>query len=302
MRILIVPLLAALALAACNGAAADKQSTDYVEAVARAQDLSAARIDEFGNLFGQAWPIRERLVSTLLEAGVGTAFDGRLAALEELDPPEEYVDGHRILLAGVQDLVLIDKQAAAAVAADDMVAFVIANGQLGARSVELLVDLPKELCELHLGPNLPASTCEQDVVEDGSYESAIAGTMRDLQLESFATAGALGFPLSLTSEEQATLLEDQLPKMIDLHAGWILSMDSLSTQAPSEYADDHAALREFLQSSSGFFESASRDVAAGNPQRAASRLLQRDSIYCANESPFQTEEFRELLHLFERCE
>lgn len=303
MRILIVPLLAALALAACSGPAADKQSTEYVDAVASAQDLSAARIDEFGKLFGQAWPIREHLVSALLEAGVGTAFDDQLAALEVLDPPEEYADGHRTLLAGVQELVFIDKQAAAAVAADDMVAFVIANGQLGARSVKLLGDLPQELCELHLEPNFPASICEQDVVEGGSYESAISRTIRDLQLESFATAGALGFPISLTSEEQVALLEDQLPKMIDLHAGWMFLVDSLSTQAPSEYAEDHAALGALLQASSEFFESVSSEVAAGNPQRAASRLLQFDSTNCPHQSGFQTEEFKELLSpMFAGCD
>ena len=126
-----VAVVTALAVAACSDLSSEEE--EYFEEVRAAQALTASKFENFGEIFGQAWPLRSFLIDALLEAGVGTAFTGRLEALEELTPPERFRTDHERMVEVTRELVRVDGEAAQAVKDDDLARFVLLNGESWAR-------------------------------------------------------------------------------------------------------------------------------------------------------------------------
>lgn len=301
---LLGSLVVAVTIGACSSSPADDGASDYLEEVAASQQLTSARFAEFGELFGQSWPLRERLVSSLIEAGVGTAFDGQLEALEALQAPEQYADGHRILVDGFRGLVSVDKRAAAAVEADDMVAFAIFNGQLSARSTRLLADLPKDICHAltEAEERFSSEICERADWPDGTYQREITDAVWSLVLESRSIAGALGSPLSLTEAEQEVLLRSQIPQAAALLRTSIDQVAKMDASVPAEFAEDHESFKDVLSASLGFFETISEQLDSGEIQRAAASLVGFESFTCELEPSFETADFASLVDpVFENC-
>ncbi len=67
---------------------------EYFEQVQAAQKLIESKFENFGAIFGRAWPLRSLLIDALLQAGVGTAFTGTWEALEGLNAPERFRADH----------------------------------------------------------------------------------------------------------------------------------------------------------------------------------------------------------------
>ena len=75
-----------LVAAACSASqeGLNEEERQYAEEVKAAEALSTSKFENFSEVFGQTWPVRARLIGALQEAGVGTAFTERLAAMEQL--------------------------------------------------------------------------------------------------------------------------------------------------------------------------------------------------------------------------
>ena len=153
--ILPVSIMATLLALACSGsdptptptstsvptptAAPHQSELDYFEEVRSARTLTDQNFEKFGSLFGRVWPTRGALITALETAGVGTAFDATVEALERISPPAKHEVDHQALLSGTRHLAQLDKEAAEAVRSGDLVIFSLVNGAMS-RSSSAMID------------------------------------------------------------------------------------------------------------------------------------------------------------------
>ena len=86
--------------------AAEQAYLDDIEGVTM---LIGEKFAHFGELMGRVYATRGALFEALEEAGVGTAFDAGLAAMEALEPPERFRDDHALGLDGLRDFQRVDR-------------------------------------------------------------------------------------------------------------------------------------------------------------------------------------------------
>ena len=103
----------------------------YFDEARDAISLASAKFMRFGTIFSQAYATRQRLILALLTAGVGTAFSETAAALQDIDPPDQFAAEHQALLEGYLELLRLDGEARLAVEDGDLAGFVLINGRLG---------------------------------------------------------------------------------------------------------------------------------------------------------------------------
>lgn len=160
-------VLVALVAAACNSGgdsesvsplatavSTTEQDEAYFAELNAAQALTQANFSNFGEIFGSSWPVRSALISALLNAGVGKAFLDGLEALKQVQPPPHLQTVHQPMVDTNQRLYDLDSDAADAVRKDDLVRFVLLNGQMGEVSVSSLIALPAAVCNA-LTPAVP---------------------------------------------------------------------------------------------------------------------------------------------------
>ena len=114
--------------------AAEQAYLDELEGVTM---LIGEKFAQFGELMGRVYATRGALFEALEEAGAGTAFDAGLAAMEALEPPARFRDEHALGLDGLREFQRVDREVGQAVQDNDLVAFALANVQLGRLSVEI---------------------------------------------------------------------------------------------------------------------------------------------------------------------
>lgn len=103
----------------------------YLDELAGVTPLIVENFDKFGEILTQVYETRGALFGALEEAGAGTAFDAGLAHLEALEPPERYRDEHTLAVDDLRELQRIDRLVGQSVVDVDLVAFALANVELG---------------------------------------------------------------------------------------------------------------------------------------------------------------------------
>ncbi len=214
-----ISLVAGTVLTACTGSdPTDAKELEYFESVRAARALTDENFENFGTIFGRVWPIREAFISALVQAGVGDAFDGTVAALQGITPPMDLETDHVLLLAGTIELSQLDQQAADAVKADDLITFSRYNGHLGNALESMLGRLSPAYCSSLSEPGEePASACQsQDPVPGGTYGAELREELRAFVPAFRLVGSATGFSLSLSPEEIAVVIQTEIPEAISL--------------------------------------------------------------------------------------
>ena len=269
---------------------------EYLRGVEESERLMIAVFRGFGQIFSQTYPVREALVSALLEGGIGTPFVGKFAALEALDPPERFREDHRIWLEATRESLRVDTEAAQAVRDKDLAKFAHLNGRLAEINAGARLALSHVFC-LSAGVQGPESLlCRPEVsVLDGEYEIGVDGLLRDF-LPSFAsTRSTVGFPLSLSTEELDRLLAESAASALKSfqEAGSALG----AFTPPDEMRADHERLQSFVGGMVGIIQEVNRLREEGNIDGARGELQRLELVFCSARASFESADFKEVVRV-----
>ena len=266
----------------------------YFQQVKKAQDLAGAKFGPFGALFRQAHQTRQNLIDALLEAGVGTAFTATVEALERIDPPDQFRTEHGALLSNYRELLRLDGQARQAVKDGDMARFVLINGQLGAVSAGFIVSLPPGFCNSLLGQQGGPECAPLEPLPAGAYGMQLNEALRMFEPKAAEVLGALGFLLSLSSEEYVVVYNEVLPKAAAMVSELDAQVSALTP--PAELSADHDRLVLYFDELLDVVNEAVAAAAAGDLESIRMGLLPRiDMVTCEARKSLSAAEFKTLV-------
>ena len=214
----------------------------YLDDVAGVAVLIGEKFAHFGEIIDQVFPTREALFGALTEAGAGTAFDSGLEALEALEPPERFRDEHELALDRLRELQRVDRQVGEAVESNDIIAFALANVQLGAVSVTSALRHSELFCRA-IVPLSAANLCERpDFSSVGEYGEEIYAIMSRIESEAMPTlAGQIP---ALNEEEILEVLDTLGPAALDVLEQ--TREDAGELEPPAGLEADHERLVQYL--------------------------------------------------------
>ena len=218
--------------------AAEQAYLDDVEGI---EMLIAQNFARFGEVMNSVFPTRGALFGALKEAGAGTAFDDGLAAMEALDPPERFREEHELALDGLREFQRLDREVGQAVEDNDLVAFALANVQLGVLAVESPLQHSEAFCLARFSatPHL----CERpDFSSSGEYGEEIYSIFS--RIETDARPALAGQLPALTDEEVLEVLDAVGPAALDA-LGQIVE-DVAALDPPEGFEADHDRLVRYL--------------------------------------------------------
>jgi len=269
----------------------------YFAELAAAQALTQANFSNFGEVFSSSWPVRSALISALLDAGVGNAFLDGLEALKQIEPPAHLQAVHQSIVDMNQRLYDLDSDAADAVRKDDLVQFVLLNGQMGEVSVSGLIALPAGVCNALTPSDLPQNSlcASAGTLPGGEYGKQLSDILRTFEPKFGGARGALGFPLSLDDEELIQVFSTISPEVEAFFAETLIGLESLTP--PSSMQDDHQRLIGYLQAMGGGFSRVSASANSGDITEARLIFQSSEEIYCQARGSFTSAEFKVLISI-----
>ena len=275
---------------------------EYFEQVQAAQKLAESKFENFGAIFGRAWPLRSLLIDALLEAGVGTALTGTLEALEELTPPERFRADHERMVEVTRELVSLDGEAAQAVKDDDLARFVLVNGELGLVSSSVLPGYSAAFCEnAFAAEDDGAALCgPAGPLPGGDYGARLNEALRRFEPGFRSAGGVFGFPLSLRPEELATVLATKGSTFGEQLQEVRAQVESLTP--PEELRADHDRLAAYYD---GFIDRVNKLIAAteaGDVETAQNQFFGFRGQFCETRGSFSSSQFKELVGLHFRAD
>ena len=274
---------------------------EYFQQVRAAQALSDQIFANFGEIFRQAFPLRERLLTALLEAGVGAAFTGKLAALETIDPPERFQEDHRRLLEATREAARLDAEAAQAVRDDDLVSFVMINGQLFEDAIAGALEISAVFCEnASTTPGQSSGCASPESTSGGAYGAQLFELLCSFMPQAASAQGALAFPLSLRPEELGRVISTYAPKTEELFQEFQVAAGKLVP--PAEFGADHALLLEYFVESASILREVARLNAAGDPEQAQLEVARLQESFCNARQNFSSSDFKSLVAILFRGE
>jgi len=265
---------------------------EYLAEVRRAEFSTAAIFQGFRTVFAQSYPVREALITALLQAGVGTPFIEKTAILEELDPPERFRGDHQIWLEAARELLRVDTEAAEAIDAGDLVRFSVLNGKLAGVDVAARIALSTAFC-------LNAGFVEEQTVLctpvdselEGEYQIAINDLIRGFMPEFATSRGNIGFRLSLTPEELNQVLSETGANARDAFQGFATALDTVT--APEEMKADHERLQTFFDRAIDIVSEVYRLGQENDLDGARGELLKLEPAFCDARGNFESEDFKD---------
>ncbi len=273
------------------------EESAYLSEVLRAEQSSETIFEGFRSIFAQSYPVREALISALLQAGVGTPFIEKNAILEALDPPERFRADHQIWLENARELLRIDTEAAAAAEAGDLVRFSILNGQLGGVITAAKIALSPSFCLGISATEMGKAICTSDDSNfGGEYQLVLNSMIRGFMPEFANLQGNIGFRLSLTPEELNQLLSETGANSRKTLQGFASELETIDP--PEELSADHERLRTFLDRAVEILTEVNRLGEAGNYQGASGELQKLEPSFCNTRASFEKEDFKDAVGIF----
>ncbi|MEE9247477.1 MAG: hypothetical protein V3U79_02115 [Dehalococcoidia bacterium] len=271
----------------------------YFEEVNEAIMLIGAKIGKFGAIFSEAFPTRQRLIDALLEAGVGTAFTATAEALQGIEPPDQLETEHKALVENYREIVRLDRQAEQYIRDGDVAGFVLINGQLGEVSATFTISLTADFCN-SLNPGGSEFCDPLEPLPGGFYGRQLNEIFRIFQSQFIGLAGTLAFPLSLTPEESALVINDLAPKAAVLFSETQAKVRALTP--PAEFSAAHDRLVPYFDQLLDVFNEAVQATAAGEMEITRMTLEDITRVGCEVRESFSPVEFNVLVSVhFDRC-
>ena len=128
--------------------------------------------EAMGRLASEEMTPQERLFAGLKEAGAGTGFRQTLEAVRKLEPTQGFETDHQLHLKVLGDLVALDSVVAGTIEEQDLVAFTLANWQLGRQQALAGLEHSGDFCASVLSGNTikPLQPCKSaDALPYGAY-------------------------------------------------------------------------------------------------------------------------------------
>ena len=220
------------------------EEADYIEQVRSGWNEFHSKAGGFREAFGQLYAMRSRLFEALKEAGAGSAFEGALRAVEQIDPPQRFQEDHQLMLQAMAKMVEYDHDVGEAVENQDLSAFAVANARMGETGGLMALQLSAALCPATNAPDQPFSFC--------SSNELLPGGQYGIQLNSAIARFNVGivvrlsiFPPAFTPEDELATLAVIQPDRIDLFLRTLDEVQGL--QPPPELTTDHLRLVRFLE-------------------------------------------------------
>ncbi|MCH8086609.1 MAG: hypothetical protein IIC81_02020 [Chloroflexi bacterium] len=271
----------------------------YFEEVDEATMLTGAKFGKFGAIFREAFPTRQRLIDALLEAGVGTAFTATVEALHGIEPPEQLETEHNALVEHFRELLRLDRQAEQYIRDGDVAGFVLTNGLLGEVSATFTISLPADFCN-SLNPGGSPLCSPLEPLPGGTYGSQLNDIFRTFQSQFSGLAGSLAFPLVLTPEESALVINDLAPKAATLFSETQAQVRALTP--PAEFSAAHDLLIPYFDQLIDLFNEAVEAGVAGETGITRRTLDDITRVGCEVRESFSPVEFNDLVDVhFDRC-
>jgi len=273
------------------------EESAYLREVLRAERSSEAIFEGFRTVFAQSYPVREALISALLQAGVGTPFVEKTAILEALDPPERFRDDHQIWLESARELLRIDTEATAAAQAGDLVRFSVLNGQLGGVATAAKIALSPSYCLGISSTEIGKAICTSDDTNlGGGYQTVLNSMIRGFMPEFVNLQGNIGFRLSLTPEELNQLLSETGAASRKTIQGFASELEEIVP--PEELSADHERLQTFLGRAVEILAEVNRLGEAGDYQGASGELQKLEPTFCDTRASLENKDFKDAVGIF----
>ena len=216
---------------------------DYLDAVSTAWDEFRRRVSQFGQALERSYGSGRELLQALLDAGAGEGFVAVRALVVEIDPPPTYEAPHQRLLEYLDETVRLDTLIAEAAAAGDVVAFEVANVELGIASGLYSLEVPPELAATSGASIEELASLD---IPGGDYGIALAEELRRFRILALATPVSSGLFPSLADESVVAAFVEVAPLFIGLTQD---SIDALAAlDPPDEYVAGQARIADYLQS------------------------------------------------------
>ncbi len=267
---------------------------DFLRQVGTAFRQSRANFDKFSRILSQEQESAEALLRALSEAGAGTTYDPVIEALEELEPPERFLADHEVALEAMRASAAVDRDIGQAAEDGDIVAFTLANMQLGLLQGELALNVSPEYCE---APDNAPRFCERDA-GGGEYGLELRSIMSRFEVQ-FAPRvealmgpdpelfAAVTFAPVLTAEDYSRLdavVGPAIKDALDEAERQVQALD-----APSQFQTDHDRLLRYIDDMGSAVQAA---LEAGEQQDSIGRMEEVERarmVFCSAADDFSPE-------------
>ena len=264
---------------------------EYFKEVREAQDLAGLKFARFNAALRLTYTTRERVIEALTEAGVGTVFTATIEALEAIDPPSQYEQGHQQLVKVQRELARLDDQMGGAVAAGDLVSFSLISGQGAELDSSFVTSLPREFCH---GIFLDHPLCPPlEALPGGDYGKQISELLRRFEPRFASAAGVLEFQLALSKEELLSLTRQVAPRMealVDEVIAELLKLTPLT-----ELRDDHDRLVVHFERIGALVDEIASGAREGDLGQVGLIGPATMAIFCETEKSLTSEEFKAIV-------
>jgi hypothetical protein len=235
------------------------EEVEYLDAVATGWDEFRRRNQAFGEALERSYSSNERLLLALLDAGAGEAFAAVRAVIVEIDPPQSYVDGHAQLLAYLDETVALDTAIAEAAESGDVVAFEVANFQLGLAGNRFALEAPASLVAVNQDP---ADLAEPEDLPGGAYGEALWQELQRFRILALRPQTNTGVFVIISDDKLAESLAITTPTVIQLTEEAATGIEALTP--PAEFEAGHERVLTYLRELVELRQSILRAATAGD--------------------------------------
>ena len=268
-----------------TGEAVTAEEEEYLKNVRATWKLFEDKNEAFSEPFALLWPLRERLFTTLKDAGAGTAFVETYEALLTLQPPERFQTDHELMVQTAQELVRLDAEIGLAIEDEDLVAFALLNTEMGKVSGRSSFDLSSAVCNAARRPDSPfPSTCApSEPVPGAEYGAELYDIIRRFSPQFDTFTGATGLP-ALVPDEQLDIASIVQPKINTLIEETVQVVGDL--EPPKEFRADHERLLTFLEKLLGMSQAAGRAAEERSQEGLGEALAPYEDEWCSARRAF----------------
>ena len=226
------------------GVALTAEEADYIEQVRAGWTVFNSKAGGFREAFAQVYALRSRLFETLKDAGAGSAFEGALQAVEQIDPPQRFQREHQLMLEAMTRMVGYDHDVGKALDDQDLPGFAVANAKMGEAGGLMALQLSADLCSATDPPDRAFSFCGSgEALPGGEYGKSLNSAISRFNVGIVTRFPA--FPAAFTPEDEIATLTVFLPEEIDVY---VQTLDEVKGfQPPSDLSADHLRLIRYLE-------------------------------------------------------
>ena len=226
-----------------------EQETAYLSGVRTAFDSVYGRNAAVREVFSQQHATTSAFFGALESRETAASFALVLERVQELAIPQAYESDHGRLLTYLQESVRLDGDLDRAIAAQDVVAFMLTNPLVDVLGITIYLELSPSLCNV-VARGAFRALCRSSELPGGVYGAAVAELVGQTAANVLPRAtGPVGL---LDPASQFAALERLQADILETLEQ--MRSDLAALEAPPELRSDHARLQQVLDDLSATFQ------------------------------------------------